>query len=373
MLVTLAIASIVAISTFIFMAGQQRIYETQTKLVSLQQTLALTSEMMVRMVRAAGTGMSGCLRADSDGPGADTGDPPPVGPALPLTAGPAAGLRAYLKGPGALRIPPLWITNGAAGAPDTITVAYATGSFGSWKDADLTAAILTGQPTSPIKLSAPQLSMFRKDEFVLLLDPAAADPARPAPLYNDRGCTLFRITGVTATDLEHDQTSDFNPASNAQGPAMIPFDYPTGAGVRHFGTLNWVRFAVQPAATADDAPALTMQRLDDGSAPQVIAQGIADLQVAYACDNSPDDGQLREGPTRTSDEWFLNAAGDATPTGCGRPDAVRITLVARSLAPDTLISVPAGNFRPSAEDGAPGATSDNYRYRALTAIVYPRN
>jgi prepilin-type N-terminal cleavage/methylation domain-containing protein len=373
LMITLAIGSIVAMSTFMFMAGQQRIYETQTKLVNLQQTLALASEMMVRMVRAAGTGMAGCVRGDSDGTGSDTGAPPPVGPALPLTAAPATGLRGYLKGTGSIRIPPLWISNGAAGAPDTITVAFGNGSFGSWKDGDLSVGVPAGQATAAVRLPAGVTGMFRRDEFALLLDAASAEPTRAAPLFNDRGCSLFRITDLTATDLLHDNTSDFNPANNAQAPGLIPFDYPAGTGVRHFGMLNWVRFSIQPPATPDAAPALTMQRLDDGSPPLVIARGIADLQVAYACDSSPDDGQLREGPSKATDEWFLNDAGDATPTGCGRPDAVRITLVARSLDPDLLIAADAGNVRPSAEDGAASAIADRYRYRTLTATVYPRN
>jgi len=37
LMVTMVIASIVAASTFMFFAGQQRVYETQTKLLNVQQ------------------------------------------------------------------------------------------------------------------------------------------------------------------------------------------------------------------------------------------------------------------------------------------------------------------------------------------------
>ena len=113
------VASLVAASTFIFFAGQQRIYDTQTKLLNVQQNVTAAMELLIRYVRASGTGMLGCVRPDSDGAGADTGEPGSGGPRHPADRRPATGLRAYLNGTGAIRIPPLWITNGVAGAPDT--------------------------------------------------------------------------------------------------------------------------------------------------------------------------------------------------------------------------------------------------------------
>jgi type II secretory pathway pseudopilin PulG len=374
LLITMLVASLVAVSTFSFVAGQQRIYDTQSKLVNVQQSLAVTTEMLVRMVRAAGSGMTGCVRPDSDGLGADTGAAPPVGPALPLTAAPASGARAYFKGVGSLRIPPLWITNGASGAPDTLTVAFGNGTFGSWQDTALASAIPLNKPRTAILLPPTMTSLFRKNEFALLFD-AQDNPLRPAPYYNDRGCSLFHITDVDnpANQLLHASTSDWNPASDAQAPELVPFEYPVDTAVRHFGALNWVRFAIQPAADPEGASSLTMQRLDDGSAAQVIAEGIVDLQVAYACDSSPDDGILREGPDKLTDEWVLNVKDDPIPAGCGRPEAVRISLVARSLTADSLLSDVTANVKPASEDGAPGTGPDKFRYRTITATVYPRN
>jgi hypothetical protein len=82
--------------------------------------------------------------------------------------------------------------------------------------------------------------------------------------------------------------------------------------------------------------------------------------------------------TRLADEWINNQAGDVVPAGCALPTAIRITLIARSLAADTALTATAGSgtgsssFKPAAEDGTAGAP-DNFRHRSLTTTIYPRN
>jgi prepilin-type N-terminal cleavage/methylation domain-containing protein len=376
LMITIVVASLVAASTFVFFAGQQRIYDTQTKLLNVQQSVTAAMELLTRYVRASGTGMLGCVRPDSDGAGPDPGDAAPVGPATPLTAAPAAGLRAYLNGTGAIRIPPIWITNGAGGAPDTITVAFGNGSFGNWTDSELGATVPKDTPTGAVVVPAPFSTAFRANEFAILLD-SGQTVLRATPLYGDRGCTLFQITGIDTpgNQLLHASTSKWNPAANVAN--LVPFDYvggssPTPSAIRNLGTLNWVRFAIAPGS-ATTAPALTMERLDLGTAPEVLSDGIEDLQVAYACDNNPDDGELPDGtPTKLTDEWVLNVAADPIPANCNRPDAVRITLIARSLTADSLLSGVTANAKPAVEDGAAGAT-DSFRHRVVTTTVFLRN
>jgi hypothetical protein len=104
----------------------------------------------------------------------------------------------------------------------------------------------------------------------------------------------------------------------------------------------------------------------------VLSDGIADLQVAYACDTAPDDGVITEGPNKLTDEWVLNIGGDAIPANCPRPDAVRITLIARSLTPDLLLTQSSTNAKPATEDGVAGSV-DQFRYRVMTTTVFPRN
>jgi prepilin-type N-terminal cleavage/methylation domain-containing protein len=375
LLVTLVVASLVATSTYVFFTGQQRMYETQTKLLNVQQNITAAMEMMTRYARVAGAGMLGCIRPSANS--LDPGDPPPVGATTAFADAPATGLRAYLAGTGAIRIPPLWIVDGAGGAPDTLTIAFGNGTFGNWSDAALAAPIAAGSPTTALTVPAAVpnwTALFRVDEFAVVLD-LAQTITRAAPLLNDRGCTLYQVTALTpaSNQIMHASSSNWNPAANVA--AMVPFGYgntATQSGIRHFGTLNWVRFAIRPG-TANTPPALTMQRLDQGTAAQVLADGIEDLQVAYACDNNKD-GDVPDGVDRTTDEWRLNASGEVpTAVNCNRPNAIRLTLIARSLTPDTLLASVSSNIKPAAENGAAGAGADQFRHRVLTTTIFPRN
>ena len=69
---------------------------------------------------------------------------------------------------------------------------------------------------------------------------------------------------------------------------------------------------------------------------------------------------------------MLNTAGDVIPANCNRPDAIRITLVARSITADTLLSGVAANAKPAVEDGVAGAP-DSFRHRVVTTTVFLRN
>ena len=365
LMVTVVIAGLVTSSAFLFFAGQRRVYETQGKVLGVQQNLWAAMDTLSRFVRAAGTGMIGCVNA---------GDPPPGG-----ATSPATGLRAYAAGPPAqlLRLPPVWIQNGANGAPDRITVAFGAGTFGSFSDAVLNASVQ--RANDPIVTTAGASRGFRTGEFAVLLDTSGL-PAGP-PL-GDRGCTLFQITGIDSAgdSLLHATTSPWNPGADVAG--MVPFTYVGGsapkAGVRNFGTLSWVQFFID---TTSGSPRLMMARLDGfagPTTPQVLADGIEDLQIAYACDTLPadaPDGVFSEGADATSrvtDEWTYNVAGDAPSATCNRPQAIRLTVIARTTEADDNLRGLAANAKPAAEDGAAGA-KDNFRHRVLTTMVSPRN
>jgi prepilin-type N-terminal cleavage/methylation domain-containing protein len=369
LMVAIIAAALVAAGTFTFFAGQQRVYEIQTKMLGVQENLWAAQETVTRYVRSSGAGMNDCVRPDSDGTGIDVGDPPPGGPAAPQT-----GLRAFRAGVGALRIAPLWIQNGVAGTPDAITIAYGRGATGNFKDAFLGTSILAGQSNSVAFTTQPGQSVrFVAGEFILLVHEARSD--------GDRGCSLFRVTdifGLTNT-LAHSVTSPWNATSDLT--AVIPFDYPSGVngigGVRNFGELVWLRLAINNPG-GGVAPSLTMDRLDDDQPAQVLAEGIEDMQVAYSCDAGSTgvaDGIISEGidpASRLTDDWTYNEPGDVEPLRCQRPEAVHITLVARTLTPDPTLTAATGNARPAAEDAAAG-TFDQFRHRAITATVRLRN
>jgi len=367
LMVTLVVAGLVTSSSFVFFAGQRRVYDAQMKVLGVQQNLWAAMDTVARFVRASGMGMVGCV---------NTTDPTPTGATPPQT-----GLRAYTAGPPAqvIRLAPIWIQNGVNGAPDAITVVFGAGTFGSFSDVTLGASVQ--RASDAVVTPAGLTSSFRAGEFALLLDTSGL-PAGP-PL-NDRGCTLFQITGVNAgaNTLLHASTSSWNPPGDVAG--LVPFDYVGGAapkaGVRDFGSLSWVRFSIDSSGAS---PQLMMQRLDGLSGPttpQVLADGIEDLQIAYACDLVPaapagPDGVFSEGtdgPTRLADEWTYNVAGDAPPAACVRPQAVRLTIIARTTVGDENLANVAANAKPAVEDGAAGAR-DNFRHRVLTTIVSPRN
>jgi hypothetical protein len=200
--------------------------------------------------------------------------------------------------------------------------------------------------------------------------------------------------------------------------------------VRNFGRLNWVQFFVVPPTRPGVTPAVTVGRLFmrrfenavDGE-ESLLAEGIEDMQISYACDvllplpptatdetpTNPGDGRLTEGwlvpddstdplppagpapppptvppdtapsniPGRTNDEWIFNTRNDTIRPDCHHPAAVRITLVARSLAEDLSLPDPswpgvAPNYKPSVEDGKAGP-ADRYRHRVITTTITLRN
>ena len=444
LMVTMIIASIVAASTFMFFAGQQRVYETQTKMLNVQQNVWAAMEVLSRFVRSEGSGMYGCVRPvggivaslplnRSLGVNPDLSDDPPVFPPNPagvvtardlaLANRPNAGLRAYNAATGQVqRIPPLWIVDQVAGndasiagivpGTDVITVAFGNRSSGTNFDATLLADVTssTGQIATALGKSA----MFQAGEFMVLIGTPPMNG-----IVSDVGCTLFQITSVTSTgDILNHATgtttactpppttgctgSIWNPPSAISN--MVPGGYVasgSNTGIRNFGEFWWVRFAIRtkdangvalttlgiPGVT-HDVPVLTMERLDGSPnapvGPQVLAEGIEDLQVAYACDLNAD-GVLTEGPDTSADEWMLNNAADVIATNnaakCNQPSAVRLTLVARSLTEDNGIDATlTENGRPAAENHS-GHTLDNnfttgrdqFRRRVLTTTVYPRN
>ncbi len=435
-MVTMILASIIGASTFMFFAGQQRIYETQTKILNIQQNLWAAMEVVARYTRGAGTGMYGCVKpASYSNPAADgtriRSTYPSPGPlTLPVTAQnldtrPQTGIRAFNPVSGGMQwVPPLWIVNNDAGTsttdaalhvmPGTDVLTVALGNRSSGTDYDITVdipGVITTDPSIPIPLSGgTTASMFRVGEFVLLLKIPdwgfGGDP-----IAGDRGCAMFQVTTpVLTASLSHGigtGGSVWNATGNVTG--LYPTDPATGlyepsaygagvAGVRNFGEFIWITFFIQQV-NADSIPQLMMlqRHLGSTAVPQVLAEGIEDLQVSFACDTgsiaSPRnlanmDGLLYEAPddpghtndaARKTDEWWNNVPDDTLPAintdgYCNMPTAIRITMVSRSLAPDDLIPSSAGNRPPDIEDHRQSAAPpDSFRRRVLTTTVYPRN
>ena len=417
-MITLIISSIIAASTFMFFAGQQRIYETQTKLLNIQQNLWAAMEVVARYTRAAGGGMYECVRpasyynANSDNGLRLRSTVPSDGPlTTSLAARPQTGLRAYDATPSvnAMQwIPPLWIVNnstsdaGVVPGTDILTVGFGNRTSGTDTDVQLGGSFASTSSATLIQLPATMLNvgnMFRQWEFVLLLNPPWSYHSDPRL---DRGCTMFQITSdpTSGTTLAHasgavkpGSSISWNPGGDEAN--MLPSGgYAAGsAGVRNFGELTWVTFFIQTGPNG--IPNLMMQTRHLGvpaNQAQILAEGIEDLQVSFACDTgfrgmydlTALNGSLDEGTNdteRQTDEWWNNVPGDNLPPidsdgFCNLPTAVRLTLVVRTLSQDDLIDTAVTQNGPiDVEDHRYNSPrpSDKYRRRVLTTTVYPRN
>jgi prepilin-type N-terminal cleavage/methylation domain-containing protein len=416
-MITMLISSIVAASTFTFFAGQQRIYETQTKVLNIQQNLWAAMEVVARYTRAAGSGMFECVRPASyynatlDNGSRRHSTSPSDGPLTnSLATRPQAGVRAYDASAGAMQwIPPLWLVNnstsdagvGVVSGTDVITIAFGNRTSGTDVDATLSLDFASTASTSSISLTGTGTgSMFRRGGFILLLStPDWGSGGQPDP---DRGCTMFQITTdpTGGTTLAHASSAInagdiiWNPSGGVAGMLPNGGGYTANhAGVRNFGQLTWVAFFVKLGANG--IPNLMMWQRHLGGAsgsPQILAEGIEDLQVSFACDTgalgvydlTALNGQIDEGSDdngRRQDEWWNNVPGDTLPSKdtdgfCNMPTAVRLTLVVRTLAPDDLIDTTVTANGPlDVEDHrytSPRPT-DKYRRRVLSTTVYPRN
>jgi Tfp pilus assembly protein PilW len=416
-MITLVISSIIAASTFMFFAGQQRIYETQTKLLNIQQNLWAAMEVLARYARASGSGMYECVRPASyynatlDNGSRLLSTAPSPGPlTADLSAPPQAGIRAYNAAAGAMQwIPPLWIVNnstsdaGVVANTDIISVAFGNRTSGTDVDATLSLAFANTSPSSTISLTSitgiNSGNMFRQGEFILLL--STPDWGYGSNPTTDRGCTMFQITASpTGTNTLVHAANAINTGDIVWNPGgdvanlLPPGGYVGGsAGVRNFGQLTWVTFFVQTGTNG--IPNLMMQQRHLGGTSgqaQILAEGVEDLQVSFACDTGALgfynltvlNGLLDEGiddVTRQADEWWNNVPGDNLPLVnsngfCNLPTAVRLTLVVRTLTPDDLIDTAVTSNGPmDVEDhrySSPRPT-DQYRRRVLTTTVYPRN
>ncbi len=150
--------------------------------------------------------------------------------------------------------------------------------------------------------------------------------------------------------------------------------FPSGDTVYARGALAVrVRNAMFAVAPLDGVPTLWMD--PDGSGPAVaepLAEGVEDFQVEIGTD-ATGDGITEVGAGGNDDEWVGNHAADSplAPTAVLR--AVRLGLVARTVAPllGKLQYAPPllANHTPTPPPGG----FDGYRRRVLTSVIEIRN
>ena len=230
---------------------------------------------------------------------------------------------------------PLAVINSAVG-PDEMTLTFASGS--------VVTASKTAYAAGTTSLDVHDYSQFADGDTILIAN-------------QDQGI-LVRIAGaVTSSTL----------GLATQSCSTLTF--PGTAGQLPAGSLviraMRARFYI---ADLDGSPALWMDPDADGVAAEPLAEGIEDMQLAYARDVNGDGAISEVGVAANDDEWSGNVAGDA-PITTGAYRAVRITLIARTAA----ASGTARFTRPAAEDRAASTTPDRFRRRTLVSTIEIRN
>ncbi len=381
LMVAILLAAILTAGLFYMMSGQSRTYTAQVKTMGLQQNLWGAMEYIQRQVRMAGYGFGGCpLSADSRWPS-------PVVQAWDASKGSVAessivavavfngcNLLAY-KG----SYPPPASCKAGPG-DDSLAIAIASGdAIGGLAGVRLTKQMRDTDDSCTVAVAG----SFATGDLAVLWEVGSTG----------KRCLLQKVTGVTATA----------PATIAFAPDGVynvasPLDMPSGGYANGSLLIRYraagespepMKFAIDHSV---DPPRLVQWVKPDRSDLEVVADGIEDMQVAWACDTAGGAlaGVLEEGATETakrSDEWAYNVATDTLPAcGSNAMAAVRITLIARAASPEAGEKGPAGGvrggFRPAAEDRPAGTVADDlaasgglgtYRRAKLTVQVRPRN
>jgi prepilin-type N-terminal cleavage/methylation domain-containing protein len=124
--------------------------------------------------------------------------------------------------------------------------------------------------------------------------------------------------------------------------------------------------------TVDGEPTLLMDPDSAGpAAPQPLAEGIEDMQIAVGYDNGA--GVTEVGVAVGDDQWWYNVVGEgsATPQPLGVMRALRLSLTARTTS--GLVGNLNPYFRPGVENHTASPTLDQYRRRVLNTTVEIRN
>jgi hypothetical protein len=355
--------------------GHGQSYERQLEQLTSRETLATAMAYLERQVRMAGYGFAHCrdLRVKS-------------APALgALTIHNGCDLVRHdpaVRDP-ARRDPARACATADSTRPDAFTVLYADPQQGAVEDLP-TLPLIRDATASERSLCIGRAGDFAACDWIVLHDRAT------------HACVLLMATGAPLSHpncqggllLAHD-AGDTGPCPDAaryNDPDWPAGGFPAQASeVARLADAEPRHFAVDTAARPPRLVTWASRRADPGSETadaEVIAEGVEDLQIAYACDldgdgaleeNAPVIAGCHDADPRRCDEWHHNVAGDAD-TGClaagRRVAAVRITIVGRASRTEAALG---SAHRPAIEDRPEAATTDRHRRIVLSSTVRPRN
>ena len=288
--------------------------------------------------------------------------------------------------------PPFHVQDGGSTGTDVLNIFYGT-------DPSLAPDTVI---TADVNKSTPTVLSVSSSAGIIVGDYVVA--------WNNAGlgnlCAVFRVSGVTPTTLSIANTSVAAnpigcPGTSLSGPSCeneiastffqglanpLPATTATvtGGAVMRIGQLRRIRYRIQFEA---GKPPVLMRDAYDGpgsvSNEQVVAVGIDDLQIAYACDaNGGGIAQYRDERAVPAsalhlDEWYPNDPFDPV-LGCYlTPDSPRPRYVRVSLGARTKTKSGGGMFqpRPRLENHLPPPTGtmSDYRYRVISTVVALRN
>jgi prepilin-type N-terminal cleavage/methylation domain-containing protein len=394
-MVVILLTGILSVGLYTMTAGQSRTYVNQLSGLNAQQSVWGAMEYLQRQIRLAGFGMTSCQVIQNWGSGAPltsqqssftgindcnlynfckVGNCSATGGALPPHSCNASGFDSFAVG---------YSTRSISGDVPSVRLGKKDCCAGENKKgcdklADGKNLLVNG------------CSGVQPGDLLLISTPGTNTP-----------CTLLQATGPgchskgNQQKLEVNPSSGINPNGNTLTKQVLPQYAACTSQVVDIGQLEDVlKFSID---NSGPVPRLVQWRCTQGSPSgggtpcpsgnmsdlEVVADGIEDLQVTWACDTNGD-GTLSEGDTpvnRLSDEWYWNAGpGDADPCVGGlRVKAVRLTLISRTPSAELGNN---GGFRPAAEDRPAGTVANDlaasgqvgtYRRAVLTSTIKLRN
>lgn len=373
LVVAMLLAAILITGLFYLLSGQRRIYTHQFNLMESGETLWSAMEYIQGQVRRAGHGFNGCP------PDPDRGSHSPV---VQMWDGQSTCTSASCIKPSSLEA--LRVSNGTnlftgkQDGTDSITVAY---SEDPAQRVEPAARLVTRAPdpgTAALMLNSAR--RIRAGDLLVIWPHGVASQHCLAL----ESTTDAQLISTGRYQVRFDDKQPYNPPAFRHLDPFPADGYSPGVLVRRVGPANaiYIRHFALDNRKQQRAPDLVTWTKSDRSDLQVIADGIEDFQVAWACD-ADRDGKLREGRTagdRTSDEWAFNASGDTIPRCSYRSpiQAVRVTLISRTHGP----GLDKKGYRPSAEDRVKGVPDDDLATTAgvgtftrgrLTTVIRPRN
>jgi prepilin-type N-terminal cleavage/methylation domain-containing protein len=400
-MVVILLTAILSIGLYAMTAGQSRTYVNQLSGLNAQQSVWGAMEYLQRQIRLAGLGFTSCQVIQSWGGGA-----------------PAASQQSSFTGINDCNLYSFCKTGNCSAQGGALPTNSCHGV-----GADGIDSFAVGYSTRSITGSVPSVRLGKKeccagenkkgcdklaDGKNLLVNGCSGVAAGDLLLITTPGtntpCSLLQATGKGCHSkggqmLEVNPSTGINPPGNTLTKQVLPLYSACTSQVVDIGAMEDVlKFSID---NSGPVPKLVQWRCTQGSPSgggtpcptgtmsdlEVVADGIEDLQISWACDTNGD-GVLSEGDTpvnRLTDEWYFNTAVAADTDPCINGvtvlpvKAVRITLVARTPSAEPGNN---GGFRPPIEDRPTGTPAQDrlasgnvgtFRRAILTSTIKLRN